>query len=861
MKYLSLLKFGSSIFILIANMAIQSFSAEGPQGGIVAAARARCFDFLSLAQDAARNNNMSAVRANLSQIAALNSSFPGCAASMQSQIDTLNAQLNGGVIVLSVAAPAVNAAAEAHMQGLQLGGMSPAQAAPSPQPNQQVLSRSMAQASPHASVVAPAALLVPPSYPQPKNPSSFRDKVAMLIAARDAPLALERNRLQLPITSQQLMDLRTYLNFAMPSMVRDRGLPRNLLDTPQKIEEFSVAFSAVLPTLIQCSFADSVIPFTDALKFALRVNAEQLADAPINLGEKVRHVLRTYQILSARSGDHASEDNYNQALGFRALIYMDYVSDLRNSWLNLAAPISVNHLDAINGIPFRTILNELRSMLGKQPDVKLSPMLGEDFDAAITIVRTQKKLRDDAQNLERDFSSKYTQLYQDSLFEGYRYIWDAIKLRIDQIHNSHLMDPVSLVYPRLTYSNYFSACFAQNWAFVSNAAMDTMRDEMQSLYPLPVRAHYDPVLAATSYFDLRNVIRHRRNPHEIMPFGPNWVIAHLAPYSIPQLQEELTYKENENKRFEISSVINMLRDAQHGGRHTNDWAERIHLIYTTVPPQLIGMEGIADLLQAKQQVTEHIIGALHGCADGKNSKINRIEQHFRPYLGRFRIEMPILQTVAGILRSLIEDHINALEARSDSDEARTVTPLMARQKLRGPLGLLGQYEFIGHPGFAVQRTYNQPTAIIERMFNRHAPAAVAEYQGDVVNLGPTTPITVKRLVDAVYDEFDRSITLQQLNKFTEGFWTLISDENIHCAANLEDGVFMRYRRNHESLSAKTRYLRTMSFFVLEHMGYVRIQPEVKAVVYNWDPRTDRPGTYYDPMRRQHLSLNDLIERY
>jgi hypothetical protein len=176
---------------------------------------------------------------------------------------------------------------------------------------------------------------------------------------------------------------------------------------------------------------------------------------------------------------------------------------------------------------------------------------------------------------------------------------------------------------------------------------------------------------------------------------------------------------------------------------------------------------------------------------------------------------------------------------------------------------MGHYEDVvaaslGNP----HEPQNSPVQIIRNLFlpgQPHRDGSVYHrlYGLRYMQLPISPPLTVKSLVDMVYEEFDKSITWKHLNSLVNGELTLRKDRLIPVLL-FDNGVFVNKSPPGKS-TAKGDFSKNMAFYLLEKMNYVKIQPSIKDKVYQYDEETYAPGSVFFQGRER--TLEELIDLF
>jgi hypothetical protein len=171
-----------------------------------------------------------------------------------------------------------------------------------------------------------------------------------------------------------------------------------------------------------------------------------------------------------------------------------------------------------------------------------------------------------------------------------------------------------------------------------------------------------------------------------------------------------------------------------------------------------------------------------------------------------------------------------------ADEENVTAPAVASERLRVAWGLGDEFQKIIGPGQGLGfDPKNSPAQITRNLFVPGQPArqynigttAAPVYQQVAVD----APLTVKRLVDAVYDEFDRSISRPEILKFVNGNLNLRKDRLVLADTFDDNGIFYQ-RVDINNVTAKGSFTRNMAFHILEKLNYIEMTPQAKQKLYN-----------------------------
>ena len=188
---------------------------------------------------------------------------------------------------------------------------------------------------------------------------------------------------------------------------------------------------------------------------------------------------------------------------------------------------------------------------------------------------------------------------------------------------------------------------------------------------------------------------------------------------------------------------------------------------------------------------------------------------------------------------------------------------VVKERVRLSFGLLGPYDHVtagvvGKP----DKDQNQPSAILSRMFEVGQPDLVFDVPSggahDQKRVPADSPLTVKSLVNWTYDLFDGDGGIVQdpsLNKMCSVDFFLRNEVLASCEEDFKGGVFLKPYT--ESTALKDRFKPTVAFLMLEKMGYVKIDKNVRGCVYQCDEDTNLPGTI--SINGRNYTLEDPIE--
>ena len=126
-------------------------------------------------------------------------------------------------------------------------------------------------------------------------------------------------------------------------------------------------------------------------------------------------------------------------------------------------------------------------------------------------------------------------------------------------------------------------------------------------------------------------------------------------------------------------------------------------------------------------------------------------------------------------------------------------------------------------------------------------------------MAPVAPcLTVQGLVEKVYEEFGKSIKGNDIHQFFKGNLDLIQ-EQINADIMYVKGLFYKPLdpRVHTP-KPQDQFTREMAFYILEKMGYVTIDENVKKQLYKVDENDDL-GTIQ--FKGQAKTLADLINMH
>lgn len=580
--------------------------------------------------------------------------------------------------------------------------------------------------------------------------------------------------------------------------------------------------------------------FTDAshiLGFAKRVNQEHLClnDLPAQCA----HVWNAWTIMQANEeeADLDKNDLYEAALDDRALVYQ-YIHKIK-------AKEDFGETMDLNDQCFYALrrLAEALKMDAWRP-IRFKKDEDLSIGTALSILDFQEQEEDDRKRLWKTFWRKRDDLWN----KAYSYLpWDFNLVQDNSMAENMINDisyqnegvnhPVSLEYRGLTCDDYFAAIFDQNFLPVSLSDFEQLRQEALSL-------------VEEEDFDLI------ANPMAAM-----------------------------NYRFEINHDFDRIID--HDNAYPDDhWKERVWAISTKVPAMLVSSNisrpGTTQhnpalwntaLKEAKKRILQHILGAIQDCNTGVTQKLRLLEEGYQEILTDdfLRPQIAFFEPVAHLIRKIKIQRIQELGTNpfASAYEENITAPHVAMQRMRLSLSLMGNYEdvvaaWLGKPN----DPKNSPEQIIRNLFLAGQPnREYSQWGYDYMNGSyyplntvyvPAAPhLTVKSLVDRVYEEFDKSITWKHLNTLVNGELTLRKDRLIPVLL-FDNGVFVNKSPPGQS-TAKGDFSKNMAFYLLEKMNYVKIQPHIKDKVYQYDEETYAPGSVF--FQGRNRTLEELIDLF
>ena len=602
------------------------------------------------------------------------------------------------------------------------------------------------------------------------------------------------------------------------------------------------------------------------LAFAEKVCTDHYTAPFTNISVAIKRVKAVLEVMK-NMHPHSTilnDEHYVQAVEQRSFVYQ-YI-DLKGR-------------DQLNDADFANALIDLKTVLGKRLNDPLA--LGENltFRSAYNIKKFEKDAQDEENELTQAFNAKQAILKnrvdpgnnqdQFTIWVDNRVLplydeWNAGVAEINRIAATKAGDPVRLNYAKLTYEDIYSVFFNAEYVDPAGAAIVSIQDTLIRL----ARSRVSSITPYNDYNDYRN----------------------YEPGTAPENNEQAVFIHQANER--LNSII--YRDADHFKARVKalfDKASPTEISVDIPRPEEPGHNPViwnANLENAQFTVGALLVAALEGCDGGRNSKLADLENRYRDVLGTTQPRIKGMKAVASIVMKLKLDRIQESGGNPDTTsdnafEEKATAPTVLAQRLRGPFGLLKKYNVVVAPFYGLPRhAKNNPVQIIKNMFLPRQPdrpyktervvrVKGVNYQPGIVNIPVAPHLTVKSLVEAVYNEFDRSLPHKFIEEFVNGDLRLLKDQNAPLGittVDAADGVFIQEVEGKGRVrigpagkpAAKDEYTREMAFFMLEKMGYVQIDPQVKADVYEFDEDEERPGTT-TRVRGVPKTLKDLIDEY
>jgi hypothetical protein len=582
--------------------------------------------------------------------------------------------------------------------------------------------------------------------------------------------------------------------------------------------------------------------FEDArhiLSFAKRVNQERLCLD--DMKSQCEHVWNTWKIMQANEGEKADLDNddlYQEALEERTLIYQ-YISKKEEKNSFWKSEFLAYH--------FFYVLRELADVLKIESLGEIRFRKDEDLSisTALKIKEFQEQEENDRQQLSETFYRRRWKLWDKAHYERpYPDLDLASDERIAEQtiwkiadHYARFDPLLSLNYGGLTYNDFFAVIFDQNFLPVSESNFEKLRWEALSLVE---EKDFDLIanpIAATNY------------------------------------------------QSEINDAFN--RIIEHDRAYAEDhWKERVWAIFTKVPAMIIdtaihrpGTDQHNSVLwnttlkSTRKRMLQHILGAIQDCNTGITQKLRLLEEAYQEILTNdfLRPQISFFEPVARIIRAVKMQRIHELGKNPfpNTYEENITAPHVAMQRMRLPLSLMGNYEdivggWLGNP----HNRQNSPEQIIRNLFlsgqpNREYTQWAYDYMSNsyyplnTFRIPVAAHLTVKSLVDMVYEEFDKSITWSHLNSLVNGELMLRKDRLIPLTL-FDNGIFIKTSPPGKP-TAKGDFSKNMAFYLLEKMNYVTIQPHIKNKVFQYDEKMYAPGSVF--FQGRNRTLEELIELF
>jgi hypothetical protein len=445
------------------------------------------------------------------------------------------------------------------------------------------------------------------------------------------------------------------------------------------------------------------------------------------------------------------------------------------------------------------------------------------------------------------------------------------RVTIEKLTFDHGAQPIALNYAHLTHDDIWSGTTEVEHPEVS----DEEFADLKTAYTLTIQATLPGTLNDAGIPDDPNntaVIRQANYKQRVRLLQNNLVIKNQRTglnEEVTQVQADHIYYNELNpdgsRRINNYSQADQiaLRDFSQN-HYANDfnglfdrfasargkaekWDRILHAILTTVPEQTVDAkivrpgqddhdeaEWTAALNAAKMNELMKFINVLGGCDDGIAQKLPHVTGSVSQYFENFRGNYSVFPKIAKIVHDWKMSHIERLSETVTGDEAPVYTVLHARQRMRLPLSLGGNFEEI-HYMLGLNRAKqaeNSPEQILKNMF---VPGQVRVGEGFGDAKKPDIhfeALNVKRLVDMVYAEFGRSIHTQDIEQIKNAKVDLLLD-SLPAAAWVDNGYFSKMPAggNNAETTADALFTKGMAFYLLEMMGYIRVNDGVKDAFY------------------------------
>jgi hypothetical protein len=613
------------------------------------------------------------------------------------------------------------------------------------------------------------------------------------------------------------------------------------LDNPAKINAIIGYFNGLGPLP-----ADNIV-----LAFAEKICTDNFTAPGTAIADAIMRVRQVLEVM--KNTDPAktilNNGSYNRAKDQRDHIY-SYIDLVGGNRLNVA--------------DFDNAIGELKRALGLAAHEVIDAGANLTFETAYAIKKFETEAATEKADLTRDFGAKQAALKRrvdpanngpdryHLRVAGYPDVdlnanWNNGVAEIDAIARAKAADPVRLDYKRLTYEDIYSKFFTVDYVDPPAADIVNIKDILIRLAPTNLSdvARYAPDLDYNAEFHAGMWNRPPNNQRAVFIHQATERLDALAARGNDNYHFQARVKNLFEKASEFEIPAAVIRPGQ-PGHNPAQWNQ--------------------ELENAQFTVGTFLVASLEGCDTGKNGKLGNLESRYRDVLGNTNPRIKAMKAIASIVTNLKEERIKEVGRNPNAAryEENVTAPQVLFQRLSGPFGLLKDYVYIVGAGLGLPfEGKNHPEQIIKNMFLPGQPNrpyySEGNEAGNRVEVPVAPPLTVRSLVEAVYDEFDKSIPRKFINEeYAKGNLALIKDQ-MPAIINGADGVFIKAAPQHGVITAKDEFTREMAFFMLEHMGYIEIDPAIKAAVYAYDEVNDRPGTAIVGGHR--LSLKELIDRY
>ncbi|MGV8948671.1 MAG: hypothetical protein ACOH2E_04810, partial [Candidatus Paracaedibacter sp.] len=623
------------------------------------------------------------------------------------------------------------------------------------------------------------------------------------------------------------------------------------------------------------SFEKNLPKDNDVLFFAEKVCQD--GGAPDSrIQTRITRARQTFRVIKAIStlDNYFDADAYQKGIQQRRYLYqyMDYK--------NLGRYTTKDFVKAIS---------DLKGLLNKKENQALDFDRNLTFEKAFDLAKAQDAFMQDQQDIDKAFQNwcGFLQVKANPINDLYKLQasdingiqgnwaldedghifdllqeWKEVTGEIDRIARSKRNDPICLNYKKLTYEDKYSALFNIDYPLVSVEQINAIKDDI-------LRAAADECKAGR-----------------------------LVDFGLQDLKEQA--------RLNFASIINF----DHLYNDRDHFKARAYLIYTLLPKALVPQdiarpeEGVDNpdvqqkweeaLTTEQYKIGDQLVMSLANCEAGVNRKLGNLEDKFRDILGSFSPKTSGIKAIASVIKELKLERLNELGRNADSEKRKEYnlnTPHVVKQRLRGPLSLGGDYETCSSAGLGCPfMQQNLPIQVIHNMFLPDQPEHVY-YHGMADNenrnnqedpIFPYLPVkehlTVRRLVEAVYNEFELQTGYDNVEgrpikegRIRNEHIVSLLDSDFFQLENMGDAgiymtgtVFLQERDgNMRSRGPKDLYTREMAFYLLERLGYVEIQENIKKDVYQFDFDEDLPGTTKVGMLRdgKGKTLAELIDEF